>query len=144
MFLKRLINGHTVPYSQYLRPTTCDFREKANCSLIVTLLENLPTLITLFSICQIFNIAPTIVVLDLYLQIRHEYHDDLRIYSFIGDHWKNMHFCGIAANRKHIKHSLSTFEGIISHIHSNMWSEMVRRKKPFSLKYVQNRGNLIN
>ena len=86
MFLKRLTNGRAVRYSQYLRPTTGDFREKVNCSWIVRLMAHLPALITWFSICQIFNIVPTIVVIDLYIQIRHEYHDDLRIYSFIEDH----------------------------------------------------------
>ena len=86
----------------------------------------------------------TIVVIDLYIQIKHEYHDNLRIDSFNGDHWKDIHFCGIVANRIHLKHSLSTSKGIISNIHSNMWSELTRTRKPFSLKYVQNRWNLIN
>ena len=67
MFLKRLTNGRAVGYSQYLRPTTVDFREKANCSWIVRLLAHVPELITWISICQIFNIVPTIVVIDLYI-----------------------------------------------------------------------------
>ena len=125
----------------YLRMSIChscptDYRVNAKCRSIVIGLGNLPTVITVPSICWFLNNVSIILVIDLDIQLKHRYHVDLRVCSFIGDPWKDKHFCGYVADRKHSNHCVFTFKDIFNHINSNMWSEMSRARMPFSLKYA--------